>query len=51
MRTNLRVIKTDMTAQYIKILYLKHKPGQIGPNIKASLNLQENSHTSQFEEN
>ena len=32
------------------MLYLKHKFGQIGPTIKASLTLHENSSTSQFED-
>lgn len=43
-----------MIAMYdnnIKVVSLKYKPGQIGPKIKASWNLHENSHTSQFEDN
>ena len=39
-----------MCQKYIKILQLKYKLGQIGPKIKVSLNLHENSHTSQFED-
>ena len=31
-------------------MLLKYKLGQIGPRIKVSLNLRENSHTSQFED-
>ena len=36
--------------QYIKILQLKYKLDQIGLQIKVSLNLHENSHTSQFQD-
>ena len=35
---------------YFNIIYLKYKFGQIGPKIKASLNLHEYSHTRQFED-
>ena len=40
---------TAMFSNNINVVSLKYKPGQIGPKIKASENLHENSHTSQFE--
>ena len=48
-RANLRVIKTNITAIYLDFI-ATYKLGQIGPKIKVSLNLYENSHTSQFED-
>ena len=49
-RGKLKVIKT-VWQKYIKKLRLIFKFGQIGAKITVSLNLHENWHTSQFEDN
>ena len=48
---NLKVLNTNLTlVKILKILYLKHKFGEICSKIKFSLHLYENWRTSQFED-